>query len=239
MILTFPGGILGLICAVIGMLVCGSTYEGGLSNFYKNTSQDHSILAGLAAGILVSTTISIAVSWKTLTPGKKHSEKSNIEVNQVQAHAVNSDAIKENDDTDESDLEWEKTMTIDNPLNPYQDLYKDQLSRKGITRDILTSKHLSKLFTRAKILSGICAAVSFTIFIVVIPSFALSQTVLSQTQMEVWISVCQHWCLIGTVLVVVIPPVQEGLQIWRQYSANKQRGEDRIACTSTVAEQSL
>lgn len=221
------------------MLASGSAYDGGLSNFYINTSQDYSILAGLAAGVAISTIISVTVSWKSFVSRKQYSRTSpnnrEIEVKH-EKHVVNDDKVENNsaDDEDVGETEWEKTMSIDNPLNPYKTLYKDQLKQIGFTGERVTTKHLSKLFKRARIISFICAAVSFTVFIVVIPSFALSQTVLTQAQMETWVMVCQNWCLVATVLVVVIPPFQEGLQIWKQYNSNKLDSDERHPCTNSV-----
>ena len=223
------------------MLLCGSTFEGGLSKFYTNTSQDYSIISGLSAGVIVSSVISVAISWKTHVSGsnrrKLNTRPNGHPIDQsspVQDGKVGKNAMLQSDDEDEhcddGELEWQKTMSIDNPLYPFRNLYREQLKRIGISTDHITTRHLSKLFKRARFISGICALGSFVVFIVVIPLFALSQTILSQAQMETWILVCQYWCFIATFLVVVVPPVQEGLLIWRKYKANQSERDENIPC---------
>lgn len=197
---------MGLVCAVVGLIAYGSSYEGGLSDFYTNTAQEYSILTGLASGFIVSFLVSIIVSFLTSRSKRKTMEK----------HLMSASLQLSN-----HEHEWQKTMSIDNPLNPYITLYKHQLEKHGITDTHVTTDHMSKIFRRAKIQSAIWAGISFCVFIVVIPALALSQDVLTEKQMELWISVCQHWCLVATVLVVVIPPVQEGWQILKQMRSNK------------------
>lgn len=120
----------------------------------------------------------------------------------------------------ESEYEWLKTMCIDNPLNPYRNLYKKKLERIG-AGGIITSKHMEEIFKSARKISYTGALISLIAFFIIVPAVALGQTVLSKVELATWISVCQHWCLIGTILVVTIPPIQECLQIWRQYKQNK------------------
>lgn len=123
-------------------------------------------------------------------------------------------------DMQESDYEWLKTMCIDNPLNPYRNLYRKKLDKIKVG-NIVTSKHMETIFKDARKISYAGAIISLITFFIFVPAVALGQTVLGAKDLAIWISVCQHWCLIGTVLVVVVPPVQECIQIWRQYSSNK------------------
>lgn len=232
--LFITGGISGLACAVAGMLICASTYEDGVSDFYTNTSQDFSILTGLSCGLVVSALVSVSVSL--CAHKRKHTRSRHMDAHQETSFTVDVSSDKEQ----ESELEWQKTLCIDNPLNPYRALYKEHLKVIGVQDETcLTTKHMSKLFKRAKIISGLCALVSFLVFLVVLPAYALSQTVLTEDQMKTWISLCQYWCLVATVFVVVMPPVQEGRQIWRQYRNNKERDADnakqRLQKNSTVS----
>ena len=123
-------------------------------------------------------------------------------------------------DMSEADYEWLKTMCIDNPLNPYRNLYQKKLDEINAGR-IVTSKDMETIFKSARKISYTGAIISLITFVIVVPAVALGQTVLGTSQLAVWISICQHWCLIATVLVVIVPPIQECLQIWRQYSLNK------------------
>ena len=173
------------------MFAVGSTYDGGLSNFFVNTAQDISLLAGLGAGVLVSTVIAIGMS---------------LYYNKISS-------------PEDVEREWQKTMSIDNPLSPYRELYAEELKEID-HRGLLTSKTMERIFRRAKYSTYIGAGVSFALFFVAVPAASLGQPELSLGQLSTWISVCQHWCLIATVLVVFVPPIQEGLQIWRQYRDN-------------------
>ena len=119
-----------------------------------------------------------------------------------------------------TDYEWLKTMCIDNPLNPYRNLYQKKLDEINVGR-IITSKDMETIFKGARKISYAGAIISLITFFIIVPAVALGQTVLGTTQLAAWISICQHWCLIATVLVVIVPPVQECIQIWRQYSVNK------------------
>lgn len=206
------------------MLIAGSRYEGGLGKFYANTSQDYSILAGLGSGVVVSAVVSLLVSLKTdMSEGRRsgcqiYSNEAEVDYRENK----NADIETENTQHDQDD-EWQKTICIDNPLNPFTELYKNELQSVCAPGNIITTKHLSKIFRRARILSSICAIVSFCVFIVILPALALSQEVLTESQMHAWISISQYWCLIATVLVIVIPPLEEGRQILNQLRANKLR----------------
>lgn len=223
----FVGGLVGLVAAVVGLVVYGSTLEGGLSNFYINTSNEYSILTGLGTGFVFSFLVTIVVSLVT----------SRINCRRPVSEKAKKYSYKDPDQNElqfpDLEYEWQKTMTIDNPLNPYRTLYEYQLQKIGVTGTHVTTNNMAKIFRKAKILSTVGALISFCVFIVLIPALALSQEVLTEGQMTAWISGVQMWCLIATVLVIVIPPVQEGWQIWRQLKTNKTK-------TSTVqSEHSL
>lgn len=208
---------MGLVAAVVGLVVYGSTLEDGLSNFYTNTSNEYSIITGLGAGFVFSFAVAIIVSlfskrtncWKPVAKNGSYSSNAETYPHELQMPDM--------------EYEWQKTMSIDNPLNPFITLYKHQLEKIGIVGKHVTTNDMSRIFRKAKILSMVAALLSFAIFLVVIPALALSQNVLTEGQMTTWISGCQMWCLIATVLVVVIPPVQEVWQIYRQIKANKSK----------------
>lgn len=206
---------MGLICSVSGMLACGSTYEGGLSDFFKNTAQDYSLLAGLLSGFIVSAVVTVVVSW---------CDSKARDVVVFNKHFPLGEEEHEDDKIMEEklgflEIEWLKTMSIDNPLNPYRRLYRKELKEINAGR-ILTIHHMETIFRKTRTFSIAGVAISFAVFLVVVPAVALSQDVLTEHQLGTWISVCQHWCLLATVFVVIIPPVQEGMQIWRQYKIN-------------------
>ncbi|XP_045205297.2 uncharacterized protein LOC123557720 isoform X1 [Mercenaria mercenaria] len=210
------GGIIGLLCSVSGMLGYGSTYDGGLSDFYTNTAQDYSLLMGLISGVVVSAVITVVVSLCDRKSKKKVAFNKQFPIGNPE-HGT--DKIME-EKLGFLEIEWLKTMSIDNPLNPYRTIYRKELKEINADR-ILTIHHMEAIFRKTRLLSITGVVVSFVVFLVVVPGVALGQEVLTEIQLGTWISVCQHWCLIATVFVVIIPPLQEGIQIWRQYKKNK------------------
>lgn len=175
-------------------MITGSTYEGGLSDFFTNTAQDYSILAGLVAGVVVGGGLSVIISLCT-------------------------HKIKNREDVAK---EWAKTMSLDNPLNPFRVLYQKELEAIE-AGPIITEDTMEKIFRGAQRVAIIGGSLSLVLFLVVIPAFALSYDVLNQNQFEVWLSVCHIWCLICTVFTVLIPPIEEVVQIRRQYRSNKDK----------------
>ena len=178
------------------MMVMGSTYEGGLSDFFTNTAKDYSLLAGLVAGFVVGGSLCFVVSLCT--------------------HKIKTD--------EDAEKEWAKTMSIDNPLNPYRAIYRKELEAVD-AGPIITAETMARIFRGAQKVAYIGGSLSIILFIVVIPAVALSYGVLTQDQFDVWLSVCQIWCLICTVFVVLFPPIEEGVQIWRQHRSNKEKKE--------------
>lgn len=202
------------------MLSYASTYPGGLGDFFVNTAQDYSILTGLLAGSVVSTIISIAVSLKSGCPKRMSVFDGDLNQNGDVTISVGT-KTPQNDVPVNLEIEWQKTMSIDNPLHPYKTLYEEELRAIDAWNKPLTTHHMERLFRPAMRTSGIIAGISFAVFLVIIPALALSVEVLTAAQLGTWISVCQHWCLVVTVFVVLVPPVQEGAQIWRQYRHNR------------------
>ena len=183
-----------MISCLAAMMVMGSTYEGGLSDFFTNTAKDYSLLAGLVAGFVVGGLLCFIVSLCT--------------------HKIKT--------AEDADKEWAKTMSIDNPLNPYRAIYREELEAVD-AGPIITAETMARIFRGAQKVAYIGGSLSIILFIVVIPAVALSYGVLTQDQFDVWLSVCQIWCLICTVLVVLLPPIEEGVQIWQQYKRNKEK----------------
>ena len=203
---------MGLIASVTGMFSYATRYEGRLSKFYENTAQDWSILTGLLAGVTVSTLVTIVVSIVTR---RKVSTKQFLPNGSIQTETV---SFPNTDDVDI--LEWQKTMSIDNPLNPYRVLYTKEIEKSNIG-SVLTSKHMEAIFTTARRISWLSAGIGALVFLGIVPITALTQDILSLRELDIWISACQYWCLLGTFFVVLVPPIQEGFQIYRQFRKNK------------------
>ncbi|WAQ99316.1 DUR3-like protein, partial [Mya arenaria] len=186
------GGILGLSASISGMLIMGSTYESGLSNFYVNTAQDYSLLTAMLSGFVVSGVVSVIVSLCT--------------------HNIRSEA--------DANLEWAKTINIDNPINPFRLIYEEEFAKAEVG-DIITATAMDKVFRKAKLYAGVLGIISLVIFVVILPAIALSSGVLSFDEFKAWIKGYQIYCFICTFVVVVLPPFEEGYQIWLRYQKNK------------------
>lgn len=196
----FPGGIIGLVCSVAGMLITGSTYEGGLNKFWANTAQDYSLLTGMVAGFVVSGILCIGVSLCT------HNIKSE------------SDSLRE----------WAKTMNIDNPLSPYRLIYAEELEEVN-AGSVITAETMDTIFRKAKRVAYIGAGFTFVLFLVVIPAVALTVDILTLDQFTTWIRIFQYWLFCGTGLVVLVPPVEEAIQIWVKHRENVNKRRAKIA----------
>ncbi|KAL5012792.1 hypothetical protein ScPMuIL_011343 [Solemya velum] len=197
---TIAGSVCGLVGSITANLIAASRYEGGLSNFMVNTAQDYSLLAGLCTGLLVSTIVTIVTSLCT---------------NQIRTDG-------------DSEAVWAKTLSIDNPLNPWRAIYQEELDEIGADIKI-DSSVMSKILHRAKLTAYIACSIGFVIFIVIIPSIMLGIDILSFAQFSGWIKFCQIWCMISAVFVVVAPPVEEVLQIKRRRSQNTKRPVNKRA----------
>ena len=176
------------------MMVVGSTYEGGLSDFFINTAKDYSLLAGLGSGFVVSSMLCVVISLCT--------------------HKIKT----EEDETNE----WLKTMSIDNPINPYRTIYQEELKAVA-AGPIITAETMARIFQGAQKVTYIGGSISIILFLIVIPAVALSYEDLTLEQFNVLVSICQIWCMICTVFVVLFPPIEEGVQIWRKYKENNEQ----------------
>ena len=169
----------------------GSTYEGGLNNFYVNTAESYSLLTAMVSGFVVSFFVCVGVSLCT--------------------HKIHSDA--------DAEREWAKTVNLDNPLNPFSQVYEKELKAANVGTNI-TAKTMDTVFRKARIYAAVGGVISLVIFLVVIPAIALSFETLSFDQFSSWMKTFQIYCFICTVIVVVLPPVEECLQIWRKFKRN-------------------
>ncbi|KAJ8311971.1 hypothetical protein KUTeg_009344 [Tegillarca granosa] len=187
------GSVTGLVAAIAGILiVAGTVYSDLKNNFLKNTSSDYSLLAGTVSGIVVSLVVTVVVSLAT---------------NKVK-------------NSDESEREWEKTVSIDNPLNSWKRLYKEELSFVP-TGTRITSQHMAHIFRSARLVAYIGGGFSLLLFIVILPSIMLSFEVLSYDQFTGFLKFTQVWCMIAAAFAIVVPPIEEIIQILREIKKNK------------------
>ncbi|KAJ8306847.1 hypothetical protein KUTeg_014931 [Tegillarca granosa] len=187
------GSLSGFLSAIIAMLIIAETvYPEGLGNFIVNTSQDLTLLGGCVTAILVSITVCVFVSKKTTK------------------------VIDESD----AELEWEKTFSIDNPLNPWRRTYEEELAAINAGTKI-TTKEMSTIFRKSRLIAYIGGAFGLFMFLVVLPGCMISFEILTFNQFSNWIIFCQIWVLCGACFAILVPPIEEITQILKQYSRNK------------------
>ncbi|XP_046575767.1 uncharacterized protein LOC124283788 [Haliotis rubra] len=177
------GVLSGLAGGLISLFSVASTFDGGLSNFLVNTSQNYSVVAGSSASFLVSLLVTIVLSLFT--------------------HKIS-------DETDEM-TEWEKLRDIDNPLNPWGELFKEDFPSLEGARP--TVKQLDSVFRKAKLTAYVGGAVSLTLFIVILPSVMAALHVLTSSQFRAYLMTLQIWCFLMAAVVVVVAPLEEVMLI--------------------------
>ncbi|ESO89504.1 hypothetical protein LOTGIDRAFT_165098 [Lottia gigantea] len=186
------GCICGLICGITATLSTATIYEGGLNKFLINTVQDHAILAGTCCSFGVSLIVCIIGSLLT--------------------HKINN--------KDDEDFEWFKMYDIDNPLNPWELNFREDL--KGMVYDVRpTFEQMSKAFRTAKLTAWIAGGCSILLFAVIIPGIMASFPLMDQTQFSMWLTFTQGWAVLMAVIVIVAPPTEEIMRIVKQCRKNR------------------
>ena len=183
------GSITGLMAALCGnLLVAELVFEDGLSNFFETTSSDYSLMSGCISAIVVSVSITVTVSLLTTK-------------------------VKSKEDITR---EWEKTISIDNPLNPWTHLYAEELTKYPESTHV--DVHLmTKVFKPARYIAFLGGFVCISLFIIVLPAVVLSFDVLSYDEFTRWLQFSFIICMVGAVFVIVVPPAEEILQIYRAF----------------------
>ncbi|XP_052720836.1 uncharacterized protein LOC128192294 isoform X2 [Crassostrea angulata] len=187
------GCVVGLIgCVAANFVVSEVVYEGGLSNFFINTIQDYSLLAGCVAGISLSSVCTIVTSLLT----------NKIKTEEDVAH------------------EWDKTISINNPLNPWQRLYEEELAQfPPGTKP--TAAIMGQIFRSARNVA-VYGGLSFVfLFLVVVPAVVLSFGVLTREQFSSYLTFSYVICFLAAVFVVIAPPTEEMYQIVKTWKSSR------------------
>ncbi|KAJ8298157.1 hypothetical protein KUTeg_024688 [Tegillarca granosa] len=188
------GGISGLLLGITATLIAASLYEGGLGNFLINTVQDYAILAGTITSFGASLTGCIIVSLVT--------------------HDIKTDQHANN--------EWQKMYNIDNPLNPWELYYKEEL--KGLHFDTKpTFEQMSMTFRKAKLTAYIGGACCIILFAVIIPGIMATVSVMNEMQFTVWVGFTQAWAVVMALIVIIAPPAEEIMRIRKQWRQNREQ----------------
>ncbi|GFS03818.1 urea-proton symporter DUR3-like [Elysia marginata] len=186
------GSIAGLVCGVTAALVTATTYPGGLYHFLDNTVQDYTILAGNVTGFVVSLSVCIVGSLLT--------------------HKIKGPADEE--------FEWMKMYDIDNPLQPWELLYREDF--KGMDYEERPSaEQMNKVFHKAKITAYVSGGCSIFLFAVFIPSIMVSFPDMGFTHFKMWINFTQGWAIVMAIVVVFLPPTEEIMRIVKQCRKNR------------------
>ena len=169
----------GMIAGVVGGCISGfiawlsyaSTYDGGLSDFVKNTGQEYPMLTGNLTSLTVGAILVVAVSIFTRSSMTKK----------------------------DGEEEWEKTRNIDNPLSPWIENYKNELNldeddcnNKRPPLDIVLQK-----FKAAKYTAYAATVVFVILFLGIIPGSMLSIPILEDTDFAVWTTIGRGWAYVA------------------------------------------
>lgn len=179
---------------IVSTLSVASTFEGGLSNFFKNTAHPYALLAGSGSSLISSILVNIVVSLAT--------------------HKIKT--------PEDEAIEWKKLRDIDNPLSPWAELFREDFPGLG-PKEQPSKQQFDKLFKKAKIVAVVGGTFIIILFIVIIPSVMSSLHVLSFDQFLVWTKSLHVWCFIMAIVVIIFAPIEEVMQIGKQITLNKSR----------------
>ncbi|XP_076467664.1 uncharacterized protein LOC143298665 [Babylonia areolata] len=191
------GGLCGLAGGVTANLIMASTYEGGLSNFLPNTSQNYAVLAGSCSAFGLSLLLTFVISLFT--------------------HNIRS--------PDDEKAEWQKLREIDNPLHPWAETFQEDFPQLKPGSQP-SYDELDKVFRKAKLVAYVGGAVSLLLFICIIPGIMLAMHELSEAQFTGWVTGLQAWCFLVAAVVLVVVPVEETITIIRQIHRNRRKEEE-------------
>merc|ERR1719414_2135480 len=123
---------------------------------------------------------------------------------------------------EEIEAEWEKTRDIDNPLNPWVQVYKGELKLEEGAHfhdrpplDIVIRK-----FRAAKLTAYIAGLLFTILFVCIWPGSMLSIDVMDIYGFLVWTTLSRGWAFIAATFIILVPLIQEIHAIWRQYNNN-------------------
>ncbi|XP_062582041.1 uncharacterized protein LOC134243828 [Saccostrea cucullata] len=191
------GAISGLIASIAALLIVAEVvHDAGLSDFFVTTSSDYSLLGACIAGLLVSTMVTIIVSFAT--------------------HTIKSKADEEK--------EWAKMISIDNPINSWKMLYEEEFENFEIPKDRdVTVSDMQIIFRKAKKLAFFGALVCGIVQVLLIPGIMLAFEELSADQLYSWMLFFFVALVIATTYSVVAPPVEEIIKVFTLKRKNERR----------------
>ena len=209
------GGIAGLICGIAATLAAATMYEGGLSNFLINTVQNYAILAGTCCSFGASLIGCIVGSLLT---------------NDIKT-------------VDDENMEWQKMYDIDNPLNPWENNYREEL--KGLSYDGKpTFEQMAQTFRKAQLVAYFGGAACIVVFALIFPGIMAMFPKMDLAQFSFWIWGTQLFAVIMGLIVVIAPVSEEVYKIRKEYKKSSQKmnggysNRDVIVADNVVANDS-
>merc|ERR1711935_954883 len=118
--------------------------------------------------------------------------------------------------------EWEKTRDIDNPLNPWVQVYKGELKlEEGANYcDRPPLDIVIKKFRAAKLTAYVAGLLFTILFVCIWPGSMLSFDVMDGYGFAVWTFLSRGWAFIAATFIILVPLIQEIYAIWRQHTNN-------------------
>ena len=125
---------------------------------------------------------------------------------------------------EEIEAEWEKTRDIDNPLNPWVQVYQGELKlEEGASfHDRPALDLVIKKFRAAKLTAYIAGLLFTVLFVCIWPGSMLSIDVMTNFGFLAWTTLSRGWAFVAATFIILVPLVQEVHAIWRQHKLNKQ-----------------
>jgi len=136
---------------------------------------------------------------------------------------------------EEVEAEWEKTRDIDNPLNPWVEVYKGELKlEEGANfHDRPPLDIVIRKFRAAKLTAYVAGLLFTILFVCIWPGSMLSVDVMDLFGFQVWTTLSRGWAFIAATFIILVPLIQEIHAIWRQHNLNlKEKEKDTTNITS-------
>jgi len=161
---------------------------------YKQTGEQYPMMAGNITAIFVGAMAAFIVSL--CTRGRMSEE--------------------------EVEAEWEKTRDIDNPLNPWIQVYKGELKlEEGANYcDRPPLDIVIKKFRAAKLTAYVAGLLFTILFVCIWPGSMLSFDVMDGYGFAVWTFLSRGWAFVAATFIILVPLIQEIYAIWRQHNNN-------------------
>ena len=190
----FTGSLAGLAIGIAVWFSVSSTYDTGLVDFVKNTSEPIVILSGGVSCFLASSIITVIISLCT------HNIKT----------------------SEDAKYEFEKLRNIDNPLTPWTEIYQEDFPE--LTKNDQPSKEqLDQYFRKAKLISYIGGSIVVLLLVIIAPVTMSLLHVMSFEEFSTWTLTVHIFGLIMAFLVVFPTPIEETYLIYQRMRKNKKQ----------------